>query len=140
MSSNRYRREEYERIVHGIPVIGGNISILNEYSKAILETKVFKKKVKIMRDHRNWIKHICEFLEANYNEYFTLGTRELSEEELQDSSEYWWKNKCDLICKGFNMKILKVFLGAKGIKENGKIECYSVIRKYFDVILRGLKE
>ena len=40
-----------------------------------------------------------EFLEQNYNEHFTLGAIDLTEEELQDQSKYWCKNKRDLICK-----------------------------------------
>ena len=57
------------------------------------------KKVRTFRGHRSRIKHVNEFLEKNYNENFTLGTRELTEEEPQDQSKYWCKNKRDLICK-----------------------------------------
>ena len=103
MLSSRYRRGGYERVVNDAPIIGDDISISMEYNRAILETKAFKKKVKTMRDHRNCIKHFYDFLETNYNEYFILGTREISEEELKDVSKYWWKNKRDLIYKGFNI-------------------------------------
>ena len=50
------------------------------------------------------------------------------------------ENKLDLICKGFNIKMLKDFLSAKGTKENGKTACYSTIRNCFDYTPHGSKE
>ena len=75
------------------------------------------KKAKTMCDHRYRIKHVCEFLGQNHNEHFALGTRDLSEEQLQDPSKHWWENKRDLICKGFNVKMFKAFLIDKGTKK-----------------------
>ena len=87
--SSRYKKGGCERIVEDAPIIGdSSLIITNEHNKAILETESYKKKVRTLRDHRNRIKHIYEFLEENYNEYFTIGTRELTEEELRDLSKY----------------------------------------------------
>ena len=120
MSSGRCRRGGCERIVNDAPIIGENVAMSNDYNKAIFETEAFKKKVKTLRDHRNRIKHIHEFLAEKHHDYYALGTRELTEEELQDPSKHWWKNKRDLIYKGFNVNIFKAFLSKKGTKDNGK--------------------
>ena len=89
--SSRYEKGGCKRIVEDAPIIEDSILIIiNEHNKAILETGTYKKRVRTLREHRNRIKHICEFLEENYNEYFTIGTRELTEEELRDPSK---KNK-----------------------------------------------
>ena len=139
--SSRCKRGGCERIVEDAPIIGdSSLIITNEHNKAILETEVYKKKVRTLRDHRNRIKHMHEFFEEHCKECFTIGTRELTEEELLDPSKYWCKNKRDLVCKGLNIKALKAFLSTKAVKENGKTSCYSTIRKHFDAILHGSKE
>ena len=93
-----------------------------------------------MRERRNRIKHVHDFFEKNDKEHFTLGTRELTAEELQDPSKHWHNNKRDLIYKGFNIKLFKAFLRTKEVKSNGKTACFSNMRKYFDTILHGSKE
>ena len=138
---SRYKKGGHERIEEDVLIIGDSSLIIeNEHNKAILETETCKKKVRTLHEHRNRIKHIYKLLEGNYNKYFTIGTRELTEEELHDPSKYWYKNKHDLVHKGVNIKVLKAFLSTKAVKENGKILCYSTIRKYFDAILYGSKE
>ena len=67
---------------------------------------------------------MCEFLEQKYKEYFILGTRELTAEELQDQPRYLHKNKRDLIYKGFNTKIFKAFLSTKAVNTNGKTDFF----------------
>ena len=139
--SSRYKKGGCERIVEDAPIIGdSSLIITTEHNKAILETEAYKKKVRTLREHRNRIKHVHEFLEKSYKDYFTIGTREITEEELRDPSKYWHKNKRDLVCKGINIKVLKAFLSTKAKKENGKTSSYSTIRKYFDAILCGSKE
>ena len=87
MSTSKHRRGGYERVVNDAPIIGDDVDITNEQNKVMIETKAFKKKIKTMRVHRNRIKHAHEFLDKIFNEYFILGTRELSSEELQDMSK-----------------------------------------------------
>ena len=78
--SSRYKKGGCGRIVEDAPIIGdSSLIITNEHNKVILETEICKKKVRTLYEHRNRIKHMHEFLEENYNEYFTIGTRELTE-------------------------------------------------------------
>ena len=84
MSSNKHRRGGCERIVNDAPTIGDSMSISSEHNEGMLETEAFQKKVRTLREHRNRIKHVHEFLEQKYNEHFNLGTRELTVESLQD--------------------------------------------------------
>ena len=89
------------------------MATINGHNKAMLEKEALKKKIKKMCDHRNRIKHACEFLKKHYNARFVLGTRQFIEEELQDPSKHWQGNKNDLICKGLNIKMFKAFLRTK---------------------------
>ena len=139
--SSRCEKGGCERIVEDAPtIVDSSLIATNEHDKAMLETEAHKKKVRTLRDHRNRTKHVHEFLEENCNECFAAGAREITKEELCDPSKHWHKNKRDLVCKGLNIKVLKAFLSAKAVKENGKTSCYSAMRKYFDAILHGSKE
>ena len=88
MSTNRHRRGRCERIANIAPTIGDKMIASSENNKDMLETEVFKKKLRTLRIPRSRIKHVREFLEQNYNENFNLGTSELTEEELQHQSKY----------------------------------------------------
>ena len=88
MSTNIHRRGRCERIANIAPTIGDKMIASSENNKDMLETEVFKKKVRTLRIPRSRIKHVREFLEQNYNENFNLGTSELTEEELQHQSKY----------------------------------------------------
>ena len=124
MSSNKCRRGGCERVVNDAPMLGGSVATSSEHNRGTLEIEAFQTKVKTLREHRNRIKHVHDFFEKNDKEHFTLGTRELTAEELQDPSKHWHNNKRDLIYKGFNIKLFKAFLRTKALKSNGKTACF----------------
>ena len=81
---NTYRRGGCERIANDAPTIGDTMTTSSQHNEIMLEIEGLKKKLRVLREHRNRIKHAYEFLEKNYNEYFTLGTREITEEDPHD--------------------------------------------------------
>ena len=58
-----------------------NISI--SHNKAILEIEACEKTA-ALRKYLNHIKHICEFLEKNYADYFNVETTLLADTDLND--------------------------------------------------------
>ena len=78
-----------------------------------------------------------DFWKTNYPEYYTVGVRVLSEEELQDQDKYYWKNKTEIIYTGINPQMVKYFLAETKKKENGKIVSHVGLRKYHDALKWG---
>ena len=115
-------------------LLGDNIDLGESYVSNVQATEDFKIDIKTKRTHRNWIKQFYSFLETKFPDYYKIGVRELSEEELADRKKYFWKNKHDLVYSGLNPKFLKAFLSTKVVKQNGKTMSYDNIRKYFDAI------
>ena len=113
-------------------LLGDNIALGEIYVSNVQSTEDFKIDIKTKRTHRNQIKQFYSFLETEYPDYYKIGVRELSEDELADRKKYFWKNKHDLVYSGFNPKFLKAFLSTKVVKENGKTMSYDNIRKYLE--------
>ena len=72
------------------------------------------------RNYRNRLKNLYTFWQEKYPQYYAVGVRALTEEELGDEDMFWWKNKHDLIYTGLNVQFVKAFLAHKKKKENGK--------------------
>ena len=95
-------------------------------------------------DYRNRIAKTISWVEDSYPTYFEDGTREVSEEELQDPRSFHHKNKRDLHYTGLNVNILQAFLGANKFKtpteKNPRTDVYvshGHLRKYDDAIKWG---
>ena len=121
-------------------LLGDNIDLGESYVSNVQATEDFKIDIKTKRTHRNRIKQFYSFLETEFPDYYEIGVRELSKEELADRKKYFWKNKHDLVYSGLNPKFLKAFLSTKVVKQNGKTMSYDNIRKYFDAIQFGAAE
>ena len=80
------------------------------------------------------------FWEEKYPQYYAVGVRALTEEEVGDEDMFWWKNKHDLIYTGLNVWFVKAFLAHKKKKENGKTCSHVQLRKFHDAILFGAKK
>jgi hypothetical protein len=122
-----------------VEILGANISVSAEHTAAVKATERQDLNEKNKRNYRNRIKHIYEWLEITYPEYYKVGVVELSEAQLEDEDMFWWKNKLDLIYEGMNVGMIKAFLAFKKQKENGKCSSHVQLRKYNDAILWGAK-
>jgi hypothetical protein len=93
------------------------------------------------RNYHNRIKKICSFLEENYPQYYAVGVRVLSQEELDDLDSFYWKNKVNLVYTGMNLKFIQAFFAhAKKKGNDDKIVSHEQLRKFHDAIMYGTKE
>ena len=91
-------------------LLGDEIELGDSYVSNVQATEDFKIDVKTKRTHHNQIKQYYTFLETAFPQYYEVGVRALSAEELEDKQKYFGKNKHDLVYEGFNPKFLKAFL------------------------------
>ena len=124
----------------GVPILGGDVEILEEHSVAVRETERNDLTTSNKRDYRNRLKNLYTFWQEKYPQYYAVGVRELTEEELGNEDMFWWKNKHDLIYTGLNVQFVKAFLAPKKKKENGKTCSHVQLRKFHDAILFGAKK
>ena len=91
-----------------------------------------------MRNYRNRIKKICNFMRSKYRSYVAAeGIVKLSRHVRSDPVFFAWKNKDDLKYTCLNVNIIKAFLSQMKIKENGNTCSYVHLRKFHDAILWG---
>jgi len=121
-------------------ILGDSIVLDNKYVEGIQDTEKFSIDINTKRGHRNRIKEIYTFWEANFSDYYAVGVRQLSVEDKSDTTKYHWKNQCDIVYEGLNAKFIKAFISTKTTKSNGKTMSYDHIRKYFDSVQYGAKE
>lgn len=122
------------------PILGGSIEVSNQHSLAVQETEQNDLDVKVKRNYRNRIKHIYEFFQEMYPDYYAVGVCQLTDEEKANEEMFWWKNEHDLVYEGLNVKMVKAFLASRKTKANGKTSSHVNLRKYHDAILYGAKK
>jgi hypothetical protein len=119
--------------------LGADIEVSAKHAAAVKATEHQDLNEKNKQKYRNQIKHIYEWLEMAYPDYYRVGVIKLSEAQLADEEMLWWKNKFDLIYEGMNVGMIKAFLAFKKRKENGKCSSHVQLRKYNDAILWAAK-
>ena len=72
--------------------------------------------------------------EGKFPEYYAVGVKVLTTEELNVRHIFHWKNKKNIIYEGFNSDFFKVFLSTKTRKVNGKTCGFGNIRNFFDAV------
>ena len=121
-------------------IIGDSIVLDDHHIQNVQSTEQYSIDTATKRGHRNRIRQIYTAWEEHFPEYYQLGVKTLSADELQDPTKYYWKNKKDILYEGLNSKFLKAFISMKVVKTNGKTCSYDNIRKYFDAVQFGAKE
>jgi hypothetical protein len=66
----------------GVPILGGDVEILEEHSVAVRETERNDLTTSNKRDYRNRLKNLYTFWQEKYPQYYAVGVRALTEEEL----------------------------------------------------------
>jgi len=116
---------------------GEDIAIQVAHQDAICETKSHDWELNTKHNMHNRIKHIIDFWEETYPEYYAVGVRKLTEEDLSDPDRYFHKNTCDIIYSGLNINMVFAFMANKKCKTNGQTCSHVQIHKYDDAILWG---
>ena len=124
----------------GTPLLGENIQDLGAaFQKNYNETVALSLEDRTRKDYRRRLTRIADFWEANYPDYYSLGVRQVDQDEGCDPTKFFYNSlyQRDLIYKGLNVKFVVGFLMANEKKENGKLKSFTDIRKYKDAILWG---
>lgn len=138
-SRGRGRVRIHERDTNDVPILGASIEVQEGHQRSVENTEDHEKKDKTRRDHRNRLKAMYEWWKDEYPEYYSVGVKEMTDADLAIPSNFYHKNKHDLIYTGLNPTMVKAFLASKKIKSNGKTASHSHLRKYHDAILWGAK-
>ena len=79
-----------------------------------------------MRDHRNRIKEMIEFVKIKYPTYALQVINEISESDLQNNRYHWFGAKKDFDSKTMHPDIIKAFMATKKVKQFKLPKSYSV--------------
>jgi len=143
MSSRRYRgrtRTHQRDTDDAAPILGEDIAIQVAHQDAICETKSHDRELNTKRNMSNQIKHIIDFWEETYPEYYAVGVCKLTPDDLSDPDKYFHKNTSDIIYSGLNVKMVFAFMAYKKHKSNGQTCSHVQLRKYNDAILWGVMQ
>jgi hypothetical protein len=118
-------------------ILGASIPVQDVHSQEVRNTEQRGLDLKTKRKYRNWIREIYTFFKSHYPDYYTVGIRQLSEEERTDLDSFHWKNLHDLICTGINVSMVKAFMAHKKVEANGNTSSHVQFRKYNDALMWG---
>ncbi len=118
-------------------ILGASIPVQDVHSQEVRNTEQRGLDLKTKRNYRNRIREIYTFFKSHYPDYYTVGVRQLSEEERTDPDSFYWKNLHDLIYTGINVSMVKAFMAHKKVKANGNTSSHVQLRKYNDALLWG---
>jgi hypothetical protein len=123
------------------PILGEELGEVSaDFKQLHLETLKLGMDDKCRKNYRARIIRIVEFWSVNNKEYYEIGVKQVSEEELRDESKFYYNRyKTDLIYQGMNVNYVLNFLISTERRNDGKLKSYQDIRKYRDAILWGAK-
>ena len=114
------------------PILGADsVSIQADHNDAIISTENKSMDDKTRKNYRNRLNEIMDWTEEEYPEYYEIGVRELTEDELVDQVLFPHKNTRDLIYVGLNVGIIKSFLSEKKVKlrnDDGSVNTLSSLQ------------
>jgi hypothetical protein len=125
-------------------IIGQDLQINAADLAAIQDTEAYEKMLGTMRNYRNRIQEICEWMQKECSDYVELGgVAPITDAQKRDRSFVAYKSTLDLNYNGLNVEFIKIFMSKRKKKEvNGtpKIYSHGHIRKYRDAILWGAEK
>jgi len=129
----------HERDVNDqVPIIGETLDLGEDFHESLQGTLSKQMDDRTRRNYRNRLKRMMEFWEKNHPEYYQAGVRDVTEQEMNDPSKYYFKKfKKEVIYTGLNVKLVLAFLLEVHKKDDGKLKSYDDIRKYKDAIQWG---
>lgn len=124
-----------------VPIIGSALvpAVDNMVSNAVHETISQGMNHATRRNYRNRIARYIQHLKDHFPEYYRIGVRELTAEEVADRTRYHFDKTEDLIYTGLNVQFLIYFLSSTDKRTDGKLKSYEDLRKYRDAVLWGSK-
>ena len=148
MSTSRTAHQKHGRVLPHqrqtndvVPIIGTGLEYGADHllSTAVHETMSQGMSTNTRRNYRNRILRFIQYLKEHHNEYYLLGVRQLTQEEIGDKGRYYFNHTEDLVYTGLNVQFLICFLSSTDKRNDGKLKSCEDIRKYRDAILWGSK-
>jgi hypothetical protein len=134
----RIRSHERETNDNAV-ILGADLVVQEEHLTSFRNTENQDIALSVKRNYRNRLMHIYKFWKKEYPQYYAIGVRELTEEDLQSEDVFYHKCKHDLVYVGLNVQMVKTLLAHKKVKQNGKASSHVQLRKYNDAIIYGSK-
>ena len=79
------------------------------------------------RNYRSRIAKIIKHFKENFPEYYQIGVRELTQEEMNDRTKYYFKEKEDLIYAGLNVQFSCSFFHPQTNTQMGNSSCMKTL-------------
>ena len=121
------------------PVLGSGLSALEGFLEKYNETNEKSMSVACHKNYRHQLARIISFWKETSPAYYEIGVREVSQEELNDPTRFYFGRKVDLVYTGMNMQFFLHFLLVTKRKTNGKYKSMEDLRKYKDCVMWGAK-
>jgi len=123
--------DEAVNLAAHLPEIPGFKERYNETTKLAMTDRC-------RRDYRNRLVRIAEWFREHDPEYFAVGVRRVTDEELADETMFFYNTyKLDLHYKGMCHQRFLNFLVSNKRKPNGDLKSLIDIRKYKDAVYFG---
>ena len=114
-----------------------------EHQVGIATTIDHSEKPGTRKDYRNRLQQMVDWCIEKYPEYAKIATRDVTEEELKDTTKHYYNQKKDFVYQRLRFKLVLAFLSVVR-KENadgtGKTRSHVHVRKFHDAILFGARE
>ena len=136
-SSHRVQRNTNDTV----PIIGSALvpDVNNSVNDALHDTMSQGMSQATRRNYRSRISKIIKHFKENFPEYYEIGVRALTQEEIADRTKYYFKEKEDLIYTGLYVQFFMFFLSSTDKRADGKLKSHEDLRKYRDAVQWGAK-
>ena len=123
-----------------VDVIGGAIALPADLEKQYQETAKHEMNDNCRKNYRQRISRIIKFWKTNDREYYDVGVKSVSAEDLAIPSNYYYNRyKEDIVYSGLNVNFLKHFHVKNKWKSDGKLKSWDDQGKYKDALMWGAK-
>jgi len=140
-SSGRSTGRQQRNTNDTVPIIGSTLlpAVDNSVNDALHETISQGMSQATRRNYRCRISKIIQHFKDHFPEYYQIGVRQLTQEEISDRTKYFFNKTEDLIYTGLNVQFLMYFLSSTDKRADGKLKSHEDLRKYRDSVLWGAK-
>ena len=74
-------------------VLGDNITIEETHVHNVQSVEQYSIDLESKNNHMNRIKHVYQYWESSFPDYYAIGVRDVTEEEKNNTTKFFWKNK-----------------------------------------------
>ena len=124
-------------------VLGADIEVRAEHLSAVNATKTKESSDETRKGHRRRLKKMIEWWMTEYRDYYDVGTRALSPQEMSDPMKFFHTCDRDILYDGLRVDMVTAYMAATKKKDadgpSEKMYSFTHIRKIHDAILFGAR-